>query len=249
MAKETVLGVDGCRAGWLAIALKEDHWTAEIFHRLEMIWQAYSGAALILLDMPIGLPASGAARACDRAARRLLGSRGASVFSPPCRPAAYASSYEEASKLNFGLTGKKISKQTWFITPKIREADQLLRAEPLARTRMLEAHPEVAFAVLAGAPLQHSKKKEAGFQERMKILNPFFPAAEEIVVDLLQRYLRREVARDDIVDALCLAVHARLKLEYGLGRLPYDPPPTDGEGLPMQIVYALPGEELPFFSQ
>ena len=79
------------------------------------------------------------------------------------------------------------------------------------------------------------KKKEEGFRERMEVLLPHYPEADALVKAVLTRYPRKEVARDDIVDALCLAVNARLSLRLGLHRLPARPP-KDTLGLPMQIV-------------
>lgn len=233
-----VTGIDGCAAGWIVIGLDEtSDWEGGLFEDLPATWTFCGNARLSLIDIPIGLPGTASLRVCDREARRLLGPRRSSVFPPPVRTAAYAASYREACMLNAKATGKKISIQAWNITPKIREADQFLQARPEAAARLLEAHPEINFLALTGGSMVFNKKTPEGQRERLDALLPHCPAAADIYAALLDRYRRKDVARDDLLDALCLAVNARLSLSRGLRRLPADPP-VDAAGLPMQIVCA-----------
>src|SRR5258707_495603 len=95
------VGVNGCKAGWLAIALTR---AGQASHRVaadfEELAQAYQNA-LILVDVPIGLRDVGRPeRLCDTAARKVLGSRAASVFPAPCRSAIRATDYDAASAEN-----------------------------------------------------------------------------------------------------------------------------------------------------
>ena len=54
------VGVDGCRAGWLAIRLEtEDNWQVDIFPDVSSLWDHHRRASLILIDIPIGLKANG----------------------------------------------------------------------------------------------------------------------------------------------------------------------------------------------
>ncbi len=76
--------------------------------------------------------------------------RASSVFPPPLRSSLEGATREEASAYNFELSGKKIGVQTWGIGPKIREIDQFLRANPDARRKIREVHPEVLFWSLNG---------------------------------------------------------------------------------------------------
>jgi hypothetical protein len=86
----------------------------------------HNDIALVLVDIPIGLPSNGR-RACDLEARRLLGRpRASSVFPVPCREAVYENSYAEACRLNKQKLGIQISKQTWNIVKKIAEIDSYL---------------------------------------------------------------------------------------------------------------------------
>src|SRR5690606_32542605 len=77
-----VVGADGCRAGWVYVALDgEQGWAGGIAPNVRALWRRFQVAELILLDVPIGLKEHGHdERACDVRARRLLGARRSSVF-------------------------------------------------------------------------------------------------------------------------------------------------------------------------
>ncbi|MEQ8677011.1 MAG: DUF429 domain-containing protein [Aggregatilineales bacterium] len=228
------VGVDGCRYGWFAVAIDE-HGTLNyaVFADIQSLWERHADAQIILIDMPIGLAETGRRR-CETEARRVLGARRSSIFSVPTRAALYAETYEQASTINQQITGLKLSKQTWNIIPKIRELDELLRSNAHARLKMAEVHPEVLFWGLAGAPMVESKKTTAGYAERVRILQDIVPDAKAMIDSAMQDYRRADVARDDIVDALVIAVTARI------GDLKSFPPNPDRDeyGLPMQILYA-----------
>ena len=230
----TFIGLDGCRAGWLTVSLDDrGGWAVGIDPSLEAVLHRHPAARHVLVDIPIGLPSGPEPRECDVAARRLLGDRGSSVFPAPSRAALAASSFEEAGRLNREATGKGLSLQAWHIVPKIREVDELLRSDPAARRIVREAHPEVLFHGLAGAPIRESKKRVAGREERLQVLERFFPPARD-VLDRARATLRRDLFQpDDVVDALACAVAAR----HGRFRTLPDRPPTDAEGLPMEMVY------------
>jgi predicted RNase H-like nuclease len=84
-----IVGVDGCRGRWLAVAmdLGSGSIAASIHATPDALLLAYPDAAAVALDMPIGLTCAGP-RECDIAARRLLGwPRSSSVFPAPIRDA------------------------------------------------------------------------------------------------------------------------------------------------------------------
>ena len=118
------------------------------------------------IDMPLGLLADGW-READALARRALGRRGVTVFAIPPRPVWQQPTYAEANRLCRELTGKGLSAQTWGLRGKLLEADAYRRKSP---ARLYEVHPELAFAALAGAPLQESKHTPAGLATRRKLL-------------------------------------------------------------------------------
>jgi predicted RNase H-like nuclease len=50
-------------------------------------------------------------------ARTVLKKRASSVFPIPCRKALQASEYKDASNINYQESGKKLSLQSWNISP------------------------------------------------------------------------------------------------------------------------------------
>ena len=231
------VGVDGCRAGWFTIGLEaKGGWQINIFPNVASLWDHHSRASLILIDIPIGLKAEGRAeRRCDPVARKLLGPRRSSVFPAPCRRAIYAGSYQEACDINQRLTGKRLSVENWNIIPKIREMDCLLSDDLSARGRIREIHPELCFWGLAGRPMQHAKKRSEGLSERMQLLQSIYPGTADIINHTLSTYRRKDVARDDILDALSAAVTGMMG-DQNLASIPHEPE-FDERGLQMEMVY------------
>jgi predicted RNase H-like nuclease len=161
------------------------------------------------------------------------------VFAAPARATLAAKDYRQALALNRAATGRGISRQTWNILPKIRAIDTLLRESPALRDVLQECHPEVCFQVLNdGRPMQHNKQTAAGRLQRLAVLQRHLPQCQALYEQACEAYPRRELARDDILDALVCALTARLG-SAAFRRLP-DDPPLDGCGLPMQIVYCAP---------
>ena len=122
------VGVDGCRAGWVAITRDQNGLRYALFKDIQEVMTTYAGAARIFVDVPIGLPwKSVPVRPCDRMARALLGPpRASSVFPVPCRKAVHARGAIEASRLNVGILRRRLSRQTEGIRAKIAEVDGLL---------------------------------------------------------------------------------------------------------------------------
>ena len=212
-----IVGIDGCRAGWLAVSCDSNELKMgaanqsidiQVFATIEALWSAHHDASLLLVDMPIGL-LEGLPRQVEPAARKGLRGRAASVFSVPCRQAVYAGSYEQACEINAQQLGKRLSIQAWHICPKIRQLDRFLQICPEARERMLESHPELAFARVKGQPLTHSKKQAAGQLERLAILSGHWPAVTDVYHQAVGRWRRSEVQRDDILDAMVLLLTLR----------------------------------------
>jgi predicted RNase H-like nuclease len=236
-----VVGVDGCRGGWVAVMLTvKGDWEVNIFASFSKLWTAYEDAAIILVDIPIGLMKDAHGRPCDWLARRVLGPRYRSVFPVPCRPAIYANTYDEAIKINEQLTKKRIFRATWNIVPKIREVDDLLLKNNKARRTVREVHPEVLFWALAGQrPMSFKKTIDKGFIERVQVLMSVYPQTETILSHGITSLWIQDLERDDVLDALAAAVTGLL----GGGKLKTLPeiPERDVHGLPMEMVYFMPG--------
>lgn len=233
------VGVDGCGKGWFTVILKENNgYEVNLFENVKELYSYYNNAALILIDIPIGLREKGnEERCCDKEARKLLGKRASSIFPAPCRPAIHADTYEEAKKINKKNTGRKMSYQTWNIIRKIRDVDELLLKDKSARLRIKEIHPEICFWALANKnPMEHSKRTEEGFKERKQVLHSIFHLTNDIINDAESEYKRNEVARDDILDALSAAVTAMLGINGTIPKMPQ----FDSHGLPMEMVYHVP---------
>ena len=167
-------GVDGCRAGWVAASDRG----ARVYPTFaEIVAQRFD---LMLIDVPIGLLQAGP-RHCDLQARNLLGARRSSVFPAPGRRLLRARRY-----------GRQCSIQLWNILHKIREVDEAMT--PRLQRRVREAHPEVSFALLNGAPLCFAKKSADGEAERRRLLRPIFGEIPAVP----------GAARDDVLDAYAL---------------------------------------------
>ncbi|MDI6853841.1 MAG: DUF429 domain-containing protein [Deltaproteobacteria bacterium] len=238
-----VVGVDGCRAGWVAVILNLDQgYETEIFRTFGELWQALSDSAQILADIPIGLLEDGSReRRCDKEARSLLRPHGSSVFPAPRRPTVYFQAsnpdYRTVNDFQKKLCGKGLSRQTFAIIPKIRQVDQLLLKAEEARRKIREVHPEICFwAFNGGKPLVHRKKRTKGFETRVRLLKRIYPPTEEVVEAACAKFKRKDVGRDDIVDALAAAVTALLGQSRPLDSIP-DIPEKDALGLPMEMVY------------
>jgi predicted RNase H-like nuclease len=238
----TFIGIDGCRAGWFCVVLDDrDNGTCRVAPDAHAVGELAARADSVLIDIPIGLPDSGPdGRRCDREARQLLGrGRAASVFSAPARRTLAATSYPHALELNRQASGRGLSKQAWNIVPKIRAIDVLLRDNPALQRVLRECHPELCFRALNGEQaMQAGKKTREGRQERLRVLERHLPQCRALFAQACAGFPRRQVACDDIIDAMVCAVTARLGYA-GYRTLPASPP-RDGEGLVMEIVYCAP---------
>ncbi|NDV18173.1 DUF429 domain-containing protein [Pseudodesulfovibrio sp. JC047] len=228
------VGIDGCKKGWFAVWTTNTHWFFELYPTFEAVWQAHSNAALLLVDMPVGLPETGT-RQADTLTRHQLGPRKSSLFNTPVRSAVYARSKQAAKVQNRQLSGKSLSEQSLSIIPKIRELDQVMQSFPDARSKCFEAHPERCFASLGGEPQPFSKKDIVGIMDRVALLETHIPGLREFIAAVRTTHPMSHVAGDDILDACVLAVTAQ-RGKAGLRPIP-DPPEIDATGLPMAIWF------------
>ena len=212
-----VVGVDGCKDGWLAIsALDGDFREASLFAHLDELVAAFPTADVVAVDIPIGYP-QGAPRGADIEARKFVGRRHASVFPTPPRKALIAGNYEDAVTIARALTGRGISRQSFALGPKILEAESVAKAD----ARVIEVHPEVSFCALAGRQLA-SKKTWQGTVERRALLGDAGLAIPEELGDA------GRAMPDDVLDAGAAAWSAS-RIAQGVAKsLPS--PPAEGPG-------------------
>ena len=230
-------GIDGCKYGWILISFDEGEEHYAILKDKNELASVLGDYDRVFIDMPIGLEDESYTRQCDLELRKVLGSGYASsVFSPPIRPALYAPTYAEANLTSFEYTEKKLTLQTWNITPKIRMLDELLARHDGWGERILESHPEWLFNRLNKGMIFQKKNLKKGIRHRLELLSEKSEWAEEFFRIIKEEYRRSEVGEDDIVDAMVLALSAKKSTEIGLKTIP-EIPPRDGTGLPMAIHY------------
>ena len=130
--------------------------------------------------------------------------------------------------------GSGLSKQAWFILPKVAEVDSALTPDDQARVR--EVHPEVVFHRLAGGRLLPSKKTVQGRSIRLDLLRE---AGLDLDAGWDRQFPRKEVQLDDLIDAAVCALAARRILSGEAQALPLNGFPgasgRDGRGLAMEI--------------
>jgi predicted RNase H-like nuclease len=231
------IGVDGCKAGWIAVSKEGGELTYRIANTAREFLSAFPNAERVLIDVPIGLPwRDQPIRPCDRLARSILGARRASVFPVPCRAAVRAEAIGVARELNRGELGRSLSEQSWGICQKIREVDDLLLGKPGPGAEVREVHPEICFWALAGRlPMKHNKRQKEGLRERLAVLAEFEPNAMRFLDFVLAEEPRRNVSADDVLDALVAFVtssasNSQLASVRGV-------PGSDERGLPMEMLY------------
>lgn len=173
---------------------------------------------VIAIDMPIGLSDAGS-RACDVAARKLLRPHASRVFPAPPRAAlGYVDDYDAACRAALTATGKSLSKQTWNLLRSIAEVDALAD-DP----RLVECHPELAFALMQGHPIDERKKTPQGRERRLDLLRRWLPD------------LGDPAYGDDGLDALACAWSAARVAGGTAITLPAGEVPRDDAGRPMRI--------------
>jgi len=224
----TVVGVDGCPAGWVCfrVDLQSRRTYVRVLPKLHELVATTPHPRLVAVDIPIGIPTVGA-RACDIAARRLLGKpRSNSVFPAPIRATFDARTYQEACALSLQVQGKSLSRQAFEIIPKIREVDDLMTTE--LQTWVFEVHPEVSFWALNGEQsLKYRKLDREGREERLALLARHYAGIRNHVAELR----RAQAADHDLLDAAAAAWTAEC---VATGAVPRQ---YDSRGLRMEIVY------------
>ncbi|MEV2275336.1 DUF429 domain-containing protein [Nocardiopsis sp. NPDC049922] len=221
-----VVGVDGCRRGWVAVHLRDGRWLRAGLHPDLSCVLKDTSAHVVAVDIPMGLLADGA-RACDGRIRGLLGPRANSVFPTPPRGVVQVEDFETANRLCRRLTGRGLSRQTFALFPKIREVDAL-RGE--WGDRLYEVHPELSFRAMAGAPLRSGKRTWNGQALRMRLL------ADEGIVAPEDLAEAGEVPVDDVLDAAAAAWTAA-RIAAGRAHTCPDRPERDERGGPIAIWY------------
>ena len=187
----------------------------------------------LLIDMPIGFPSNQEDICPDTIARKIVSPRTSTTFPVPSRSAVYAVLKEDQIKRNKKSIGKGLSEQTLAIIPKMRELDVFLQEHTEYKNVIKESHPEICFARLNESVVMSKKSKDDGLEERLSILRRYLPELSKSMILKKSRELRCN--RDDIIDAICLAVTGRLSTLGKAESIP-EKPSKDSTGLMMQMV-------------
>jgi len=252
LSEAAAVGVDGCKAGWIAVSRgAAEPPAATVFPSFPALVDRFGPDAVIAVDMPIGLPdhCGHGGRGPEALVRRHLGQRQSSVFSIPSRAAVYAEcgpfptleawydAHRRASAVARATSdpSRAISIQAFGIFSKIRELDAALRENPHLRGRVFESHPEMAFCMLNGGSAMTLPKKikgrinPAGMEERRALL-----AAQELPRSFLDAPPPRGAGEDDFLDA-CAVLLVAERVRRGQARCFPDPPERDAHGIPVAI--------------
>jgi predicted RNase H-like nuclease len=224
-----VIGVDGCRGGWIAAIWQGAQVQVRLFRAFADILA--EEATIIAVDMPMGLPQRHG-REAEQLARQALVGRKSSVFAVPSRAAIAEDDYAAACAANLRRSDppRSIAKQSFHLFPKIREIDALLT--PDLQGRIHEVHPELAFSIMnGGTAVRHGKKTPEGEAERREmLLQQGLPEIPEEAFN----YQRQLVARDDVLDACAAAWSGRRILQGKARHFPAEEV-RDARGLLMRI--------------
>ncbi len=190
-----VVGVDGCKKGWVAAELVDAKLVEiRVFADFAALIAATRDAKAIAVDIPIGLPKRGR-REVDNLARARLRPRQSTLFPMPPRKVMAAETYEDALAACVALGLPGLSQQAYALRRKIFEVDPYR-----GRARIFEIHPELCFQKMNGGTTLMSRKSSwAGVQERLAVLarHDLVPPTNFNDADM--------VAVDDVLDAVAAA--------------------------------------------
>lgn len=224
-----VLGVDACKAGWVGAILEPGAprpriaVAATIAALVEMVRQTLDLQA-VAIDIPIGLP-DDSTRQADVLARKALKGKASSVFTTLTRAAYEQGSREAADAVNRTRSGQGVGAHAFGLRDKILEVDAWVRSRPTVA--VFEVHPELSFAVMAGAPLIAAKKTDEGRSARLAALASAGIASPSVLKG-------DGYAADDVLDA-CAAAWTAARRTTGLARSLPEPPETFSDGIPAAI--------------
>jgi predicted RNase H-like nuclease len=216
-----LVGVDGCPAGWLCVLWNDaspcPH-EARIVRTAQELLAAFPTAAVMAVDIPIGLVDHGLRRA-DVEARDLLGARRSCVFDSPIRPALDAPSRLVADLITREHSGRGVTTQGWEMSHKVRNMDRAIT--PAHQRWCFEIHPELSFmAWNGGTPLPDSKKSDEGLAARTGLIDARWPGSRDALAASLEATPGEHWSLDDLHDAFAALWTAARILSGTAQRIP-----------------------------
>ncbi len=215
----SVVGVDGCKDGWIAVVLRGVEISTFFLERIDVLGDVVADASVIAIDIPIGLLSEGLRKA-DVEGRKELGRRQSTLYVVPAREALEAATHEEATRISKARSGVGISRQSFSLKSKIFEVERWLDDAPCP---VYEVHPELSFKQMTGSVVDSSKKTWAGMTIRRQAL-----LREGIDLDTASKEVADRAAVDDMLDAGAAAWSAK-RIHDGTARsIPQVPEPSPG---------------------
>ena len=108
---------------------------------------------------------------------------------------------------------------------------------------IIESHPELCFKYLNNGEVVLSKKStDSGLRDRLDILRNYYQDAEKLYEMILNNTQRKSVAKDDIVDAICLCIVNQWSGKDKM-KFIWDNNRADEKGIEMKIGYYDPRNE------
>jgi predicted RNase H-like nuclease len=213
-----VLGIDGSRSGWVAIALEHGFVGADGDRSIAALVGRHPVAQVVAIDMPIGLPIDGT-RECDALARQRVGKRRSSVFLAPPTRVLDAPSHAAATAAAVALTGVGVSQQAYALRARVADVAELAETD----SRVIEVHPEVSSWAMAEHEIEFSKHTWNGHRQRLDLLSN---EGIELPEGLLEG-LAGLAGVDDVVDAVAAAWSAARYAAQAAKPLPEGAQPGD----------------------
>ncbi|HWG74822.1 MAG TPA: DUF429 domain-containing protein [Acidimicrobiales bacterium] len=228
---DVLAGVEPCQGGWLVVPGNIQGITMApqppfVVPTMAEVLDYRPSFTVVALHAPVGLPdKAGDRRACDLAARRVLGRRGGSAVLAPPRAALGARTLEEAQEVDPTMDVVR-----WLLLPKATEA--VTEVQSWRQRSVWEVNPELAYLQMnEGIPLTHPKRSQLGRKERRALLDVKLPG-----IDRVMEQRGRGVRESRLLDAAADLWTARRILARAITRLT-EPPEWDAEGVRMDIVY------------
>ena len=218
-------GVEPCPGGWFVVSGKLQGVSLfpeppQVVASIMDVLDSRPPYEIIALHAPIGLPGdrTPGGRACDRQARKLLGSRrGAAITAPPTRSVV------------FDVSGEGLSAVVRAQLARIREVQRDVAS--YHQRSVFEVHPELGFFQLNDdTPLRYGKRTHLGIQERLALLQARMPGLDR-VLDNLPDGIRLPTVLDACVDLWT----SRRIAARAVARLP-EVPEWNEDGLRMEMV-------------
>ena len=162
------VGADIWKGRWMVVALLDGQFaSARVASSLDAVREYLADAAVIGIDVPIGLPSPGERRESDRLTRAYIGPRWPSLFSTPSIDLLEAPSHAKANELARAQGRRGISAQAYGLRAAILEVQVVARTDE----RMYEVHPEASFVrANGGGHLTWPKTSWNGAMQRRRIL-------------------------------------------------------------------------------